>query len=87
MNELKSIRANVFYVKESKKNPDDEDNFIKHLEFVLLVDNAKYSQTNEGHIVRERQLQEFKFVINSEAVDKLVKTLEAFSKAENEDLI
>lgn len=79
MESLLAIRSNIFYTKE-------DDNFIKNHEIILLVDKAKYTQTNGGQIVRERAVDELRFSISNESIDTMINHLEALKTIEEKDL-
>jgi hypothetical protein len=75
MNTLISVRTNLFYCKKEKKLKEDADEYIKHHELIFLVDNAKYTQTNSGEIVRERAIDEVRFTVSTKAYDELINVL------------
>lgn len=68
MNTLLSIRTNIFYAKK-------EDELIKHHEIIFLVDKPKYTQTNGGEIIRERAVDELRFIISDKVFDTLIEHL------------
>jgi hypothetical protein len=72
MNTLLSIRTNIFYAKKDKKSKEDADEFVKHHELIFLVDKPKYIQTNGGEIVRERAVDEQRFIVSEKVFDTLI---------------
>ena len=77
MNSLVSVRSNTFYHKEKK---DEKEVFTKHHEVVLLIDNPKYTCSNEGEVLRERSIEQLRFTVSDDGVDQLIKYLEAIRK-------
>jgi len=86
MNTLLSIRTNILYAKKKKANKDDADEFIKHHEIILLVDKPKYTQTNSGEIVRERAVEELRFVVCKDDFDTLIKNLTILKDCDESEL-
>lgn len=72
MNTLLSIRTNILYAKKGKKSKEDADEFVKHHELIFLVDKPKYTQTNGGEIVRERAVDELRFIVSEKVFDTLI---------------
>lgn len=62
MSQLLEIRKNITYV---KKKPDFVE-FERIHEIILIVDEPKYTRTNEGDVVRERGCKELRFTIPSD---------------------
>lgn len=81
MNQLMSVRTNIFYTK------DEEGNFHRHNELVLLLDNAtyKYDETGEK-IIRERKLDEVRFTVDNEGMTAFIKALAIYADVEEKDL-
>ena len=79
MKHLASIRANVLYTKEKGE-------YKKINEIVLLSDGPEYKYSNEGEIVRQRSLQEHRFLVDNAGIDNLIAVLEKIKEVENEDL-
>ena len=86
MNTLLSIRTNILYSKKDKKKQEDADEFVKHHELILLVDKPKYTQTNGGEIVRERAVDELRFVVSDKSFDALIEHLIKLKDADESDL-
>jgi hypothetical protein len=83
MNQLLEIRKNVYYTK--KKSESDEYNRVH--EIVMIVDEPKYSQTNEGSIIRERSCKEIRFTIPSdEMFDQVIEALTELKDSKEENL-
>lgn len=80
-NQLLEVRENIYY---SKKETEGEYN--KFHELIFVTDEAKYSRTNEGDVVRERGCKEFKIVVTSENLGKLIEVLQSYKDAKEEDL-
>lgn len=80
MNELISVRTNIFYEKEDKK-------FKRVQELVFIVDKPIYSRSNEGEIIRERGLDEFRLAVDEDSFEKLIEVLENLKDVEPDELI
>jgi hypothetical protein len=84
MNQLLSIRKNIYYT----KGKSDSEEYNRAHEIVLIVDEPKYSRTNEGEIVRERGCKEIRFTISSdEAFNKFIEILTKYKESKEEDLV
>ena len=86
MNTLIQIRTNIYYSKKDKKDKKEKDEFIRHNEIILLVDKAKYTHTNSGEIVRERDVDELRFSVTKESIEALIETLTRFKDVDETDL-
>ena len=86
MNHLIAIRANIIYSKEEKENPSDEDQYKKFTELIFLMDKPTYRRTNDGEVIRERGVEECRFIVGDPAFDNLIKTLTKLKEANPEDL-
>ena len=74
MNRLLSINSNVFYYKI-------EDEFVKMLELVFIIDKAKYIHSADNTIpINERQLEDFRFIISHENYDKMIDLLKEYKE-------
>ena len=80
MNTLASVRTNILYHK------DKDGKFIKHLELILLVDNPQYSYSNEGDIIRERHIEQQRFVVSEKAMGAFIELLEKLKDINESDL-
>lgn len=86
MNTLLSIRTNIVYAKKAKKSKEDADEFVKHHELIFLVDKPKYAQTNSGEIIRERAVDELRFVVSEKAFDTLIEHLAKLKDIDESEL-
>jgi hypothetical protein len=82
MNQLVSIRTNVFYLKE----PNTEKEFTRLQEIILLVDKPKYTYSNEGEVLRERAVEELRFSVGEEALEQLISQFEKLKNVDPNDL-
>lgn len=83
MNQLLEIRKNIYYTKD--KSESKEYNRVH--EIILIVDEPKYTRTNEGDVVRERGCKEIRFTISSDEVfDKVIEVLTKYKDSKEEDL-
>ena len=81
INHVLEVRKNIFYTK------DKQNNFIRGHEIVLVVDEPKYSRTNEGDVVRERSCKELRFTISTdEKFDLFIEILQKYRDSKEEDL-
>jgi len=83
MNQLLEVRKNIYYSK--KKSDSDEYNRIH--EIILIVDEPKYTRTNEGDVIRERGCKEIRFTIPSDIMfDAFVNVISSYKDSKEEDL-
>lgn len=87
MNTLLSIRTNILYAKKNKKSKEDVDEFVKHHELIFLVDKPKYTQTNGGEIVRERAVDELRFIVSEKVFDTLIDHLVKLKDIDESELV
>jgi hypothetical protein len=80
MNTLASVRTNILY------NKDKDGNYIKHLELILLVDKPQYRYSNEGSIVRERHIEQQRFVVSEGGMSALIELLGELKDIDESDL-
>ena len=73
MNQLISLRTNIWYAKEVKKN--EPDVFVRMQELILLVEKPVYSRTNDGEIIRERGVNELRFTVTEKGYAELLAAL------------
>jgi hypothetical protein len=52
-----------------------------------LVDRPKYTQTNGGEIIRERAVDELRFIVSENIFDDFLATLNTIKNAEENQLI
>lgn len=76
MNYLIDVRSNVLYKK------DENGDYIKFNEIILLVDKPKYKFTNEREITRERDIEEFRFMVIDSNIEGLIEALKSILKEE-----
>lgn len=76
---LISVRSNIIYTKHG-------DEYMKFHELVFVVDESKYKRTNEGEIIREREVSDVRFTISDSKFDALIGLLEHLKNAKEEDL-
>lgn len=86
MNTLLSIRSNIVYKKKEKKNKSDEDQFLKFHELIFLVDDPKYSKTNEDEIIRERGVKELRFFVSSKNFEIMIGNLKVMKDADETEM-
>lgn len=80
MKHLISIRTNIMYSK------DKEEEYKKFFELIFLVDVPQYRISTEGGIVRERGVEEQRFIVSESAYDSMMDLLETYRNAEPKDL-
>ncbi len=86
MNSLISIRTNIIYEKVNKENDLHEDEYKRFNELIFLVDKPVYKFSNEGEIIRERVIEEFRFIVYEKNFDTLIKMLTNLKDATEKDL-
>jgi hypothetical protein len=86
MNHLISIRTNIIYAKKKKENETDKDEYKKFHELIFLVDKPTYRRTNSGDIIREREVEEFRFNISNKGFDEMIKILMKLKDIKEEEL-
>lgn len=83
MNQLLEIRKNIYYTKDKSKH----NNYNRVHEIIMIVDELKYTRTNEGDVIRERGCKELRFTIPSdEMFDKVVELFTKYKDSKEEDL-
>jgi hypothetical protein len=83
MNQLLDIRKNTYYTKQKS----DSIEYNRVHEIILIVDEPKYTRTNEGDVVRERGCKEIRFTIQSDKVyDNVIEIFTKYKDAKEEDL-
>lgn len=75
MNHLISIRSNTLYAKE-------KEGYKRFTELVFLVDKPIYKTTNEGEIIRERGVEEQRFIVSDASLKLLIQTLNSINTEE-----
>lgn len=79
MNHLVSIRTNIFYNKVDKK-------YEKQFEVILLVDKPEYIRTNDSEIIRNRGIEELRFVTHKQGIEGLIQALIKLKDIKEEEL-
>lgn len=79
MNHLLSVRSNILYSKDKKGE------YEKFHELIFLVDKPSYSSTNEGQIIRQRGVEEMRFMVSEEALDMMIKSLLVLKNVDEPD--
>jgi len=74
MNHLISVRSNVLYAKV-------EGEFKMSHELIFLLDKPTYRRTNDGEIVRERGIEEARFIVNENGLEALIEVLKGLKDA------
>jgi hypothetical protein len=80
MNHLISINTNILYTK-------NKEEFKKYYELIFLIDQPSYKRSNEGEVIRERGVQDQRFVISEEAFDHFIDYLKTIREANEEELL
>lgn len=83
MNELLGIRSNIYY-KKVKKGQKHE--YERVHELIFLSHKPAYTVNNEGVVIRERAVDEFRVSVTMENMDILIKNLESLKNANEEDM-
>lgn len=86
MNHLMSIRTNIIYSKNKKGNINEPDNFVKFQELIFLINKPSYRVSNESEIIRERNIEELRFVVSEKNFDTMMDLLNKLKIAEESDL-
>lgn len=81
MKQLIQVRNNIFY-----KKTDDDKELTRLNEIVMLFDVAEYKTTNEGDVIRNRAIEECRFIVSQDSLGGLIETLEAYKNADETDL-
>lgn len=68
MNTLISIASNILYRKENEE-------YTKFHELIFIADKASYIFSNDGEVVRERELLDYRFTISDKQLDGVITTL------------
>ena len=80
MKQLVAINTNIYYTK------DEQGKETKYNELVFITDHAVYNYSNQGEIVRERKLEEQRFVVKNENIKGIIGTLTKLMEATEKDL-
>lgn len=84
MNTIVSVRTNILYQKQ--KNENQEIEYKRHQELIFLVEKPTYRFSQNCEIIRDRALEELRFVVSQNNFDTLIKMLEELKNAEETDL-
>lgn len=86
MNHLISVRTNIIYAKKKKQDEKEPDEYKRFQELIFLVDKPNYRYSTEGEIVRERGVEEVRFMVSERAYDELIKLLVKLQSIDESDL-
>lgn len=86
MNHLVSVRTNILYGKGDKKEESQVDEFNKYHELIFLIDKPFYKRSTEGEIIRERGVDEARFIVSEKAFEELIKILVKLKDADESEL-
>ena len=91
MNTLMSIRTNILYKKKAKAEIDDDatgdaSQFERYQEMIFLIDKPIYSRSNSGEIIRERGVEELRFVVSEAAYANMLQALTQLQTVTEEEL-
>ena len=85
MNNLLSIRTNIYYSKEKSK--EGEETYKRFHELVFLIDKPQYISTNEGDIVRQRIIDELRFSISDDDFDLMINHILKLKDIDESELV
>ena len=85
MNHLLQLRTNIMYSKV--KNKEGIDEYKRYNELIFLVDKPTYTATNEGDIIRQRTVDELRFVVSDEAFELMMEQLKRYQKINESELV
>jgi hypothetical protein len=77
MKNLASLNYNVLY----KKNSETKD-FSKHINLIIILDEAEYIYNKEGAVIRDRKLEKVDFMVPESGIDKLIEFLKEIKNKE-----
>lgn len=81
MKSLLNTRANIFYTKDER----DPEKFNKVFEIVILAAGPGYDLSNNGELKKEIKVEEFRFAVLEDDIDKLIKDIETIRDAKEGD--
>lgn len=90
MNHLISVRTNIMYAKVQKEEGAEhfqEEEYKRFQELIFLVDKPEYRRSTEGEIIRERGVDEVRFVVSDKVFDELLKILAKLKNSTDSDLV
>ena len=79
MSQLISVRTNIFYLKV-------EEEYKRNQELIFLLDEPKYSFTNEGEVLRERRIKEVRMMVSQTAFEQMIEILTTLKDVKETDL-
>jgi len=79
MKQIADVRTNIFYTKEGEE-------YTKMFEVVLLLDCPTYRRTNDGAMIRERDIEEVRIMVTPKNADTLAKLFEGLKDLTESDL-
>lgn len=80
-NQVLEIRQNIFYTKETSAGE-----FKKMHEIIFIVDESKYSRTNESEVIRERGCKEVRITVGAKSLEKVIEVLSKFKDTKEEEM-
>ncbi|GAB2540016.1 hypothetical protein [Rufibacter soli] len=81
MNELASIRTNIYYQKNAKSD------LVQLNEIIIITHKPTYNLSNSGEVVKGIELNEFRFTVHQDKLKETGEFLIKLSEATEEDLI
>jgi len=80
MKQLVSINTNIYYAKDEKGKE------TKYNELVFLLDKPEYTRSNAGDIIRQRGIEEFRFVVSEKGFAAMMELLQKLQEVTEEEL-
>lgn len=80
MNNLIEIRTNILYTK------DDQDEYNKFFELVLLTAESGYQLNNQSKIVREHKIKEHRVIVSESNLDAVISNLQQLKDVKEKEL-
>ena len=81
---LTAVRVNHSYIREADENGDMK--YVRVAELVIIGDQAKYTRSNGGDIIRERELTCDKFRLRASEWPKLKDLIDRLMEADETEL-
>lgn len=82
MNQLIQVRINKVFCAKN----DEETEFDKFNEIVLLCDTPDYICTNKGRVIRQRGIKELRFSIADQNFDAFIEEMQKLRSAKKSEL-
>lgn len=80
------MRINIWYAKKKKDSKLRQDEFTRIKELIFLYHKPNYKMSNQGDIIQERKLNEFRFSVTDSELDLLIDSLQKLKEADESDL-